>query len=220
MGNFLKLWTVVPVKPLNRAKSRLKDVLSAEQRYELAQMMLRRVLQVVSEVPLVAGTLIISRDTRVLGIARDYGVVTLQETSPSDLNPALMRATELLRIRQAGAVLVLPADLPFITREDVMGLAESAPDAPGVVLSGDQHRDGTNAMLVKPLGLFDYMYGPGSFERHRVAARLAGAEVKIYESRGLQLDIDVPEDLEEYNRRVQAGDYAGVLTPFLPDQSS
>ena len=219
MGNFLKLWTVIPVKPLNRAKSRLKEVLSAEQRYELAQMMLRRVLHVVSDVPLIAGTLVISRDTRALGIAREYGVMTLQESSPADLNPALMRATEVLRLRHVDAILILPADLPFITREEVIELAESAPDAPGVLLTADQREDGTNAMLVSPPGLFEYMYGPGSFERHRVAARLAGAEVKIHVSSGLQLDIDVPEDLEEYNQRLHQGHYE-ALTPFLPDQTT
>lgn len=215
MGHFLKLWAIIPVKPLNRAKSRLAGVLSPEQRYELAHMMLQRVLTVVMDVPLIAGTLIISRDTQVLGIARDFGATTLQETTPLALNSALQRATQVLRLRHADAVLVLPADLPFITRDALIELIESAPDSPALVLTTDTHNDGTNAMLVSPPGLFDYMYGEGSFERHRVAARLAGAEVVTYDSDALQLDIDVPEDLDEYNRRLSIGHYA-TLTPFPP----
>jgi len=212
----MSLWTIVPIKPLNRAKSRLADVLSQEQRSIFAEQMFRKMMHVLSQVPHVTGTLVISRDMRALAIARDYGARTIQETSPSDLNPALNRATEIVRLWGANAVLILPADLPFITPNDIVQLAHLGAHEPSIVATTDRIGDGTNALLIRPIGLINYSYGVGSFNRHQQAAKRIGANVHIYESPTIQLDIDVPQDLDQYNRLVsQNGDE--ILTTFLPD---
>ena len=213
------VWTIIPVKPLNRAKSRLSGVLSQEQRTAFAEAMLRQVLATVTDVPQVVGTLVISRDSRVLAIARDYGAKTVQESGSPELNPALMRATEVVRTWGCTAVLVLPADLPFISRQDVVNMIEMDKDGPAVVLAPDRERDGTNALLIRPAGLIDYAYGPGSFARHVNLARDAGALVKEYTSDGMLLDIDLPEHLEEYNRIVEDGEYR-LLSVLMPDGGS
>ncbi|MDQ7025677.1 MAG: 2-phospho-L-lactate guanylyltransferase [Anaerolineae bacterium] len=215
----MSLWAIIPVKPLYRAKSRLADVLSPEQRYRFAETMLRHMLTILQNAPQVTGTLVISRDTKALSIARDLGAKTIQESNPSDLNPALSRATEVARVWGAGAVLILPADLPFITVEDVENIAEMGINALTVVLTPDYEEDGTNAMLIRPAGLIAYSYGEKSFERHVTSAKLAGADVKFYESDNLRLDIDVPADLIEYNRLVQDG-HSDFLPQFFPDAIS
>lgn len=212
----MKLWVVIPVKPLNRAKSRLADVLAPEQRAQFAEMMLRRMLNVLQDVPQITGTLVISRDQKALSIARELGAKTVQESSPSDLNPALTRATEVVRLWGGDAVLILPADLPFITAEDVSQIAENGRYGSTIVIATDEAKDGTNAMLVQPLGLIPYAYGDQSYERHVIAAKLAGAELKIYESSTTELDIDMPADLDKFNQRL-AENHIEFLTPFLPD---
>lgn len=215
----MSLWAIVPIKPLYRAKSRLAEVLSPEQRYQFAETMLRHILTILQNVPQITGTLVISRDTKALAIARDLGAKTIQESNPSDLNPALARATEVARVWGAGAVLILPADLPFLTSEDVENMADLGINAMSVVIAPDRAEDGTNAMLVRPAGLMPYSYGQKSYERHVVAAKLAGADVRIYESDTLSLDIDIPADLDEYNRLVADG-YSDILPLFLPDTAS
>lgn len=215
----MTLWAIIPVKPLNRAKSRLSEVLSPDQRSDFAEMMFRRMLSVLRDVPQVTGTLIISRDSRALSIAREFGAKTVQEGSRSDLNPALTRATEVVRLWRGNAVLILPADLPFITKDDVLKIAEMGKYGESVVLATDYEGDGTNAMLVRPPGLIPYKYGENSFDRHRVAAKLAGADVKIYQSDTVSLDIDVPEDLEKFNRMV-GEEHFEYLVPFLPDMTA
>ena len=215
----MSLWAIVPIKPLYRAKSRLAEVLSPEQRYQFAETMLRHILTILQNVPQITGTLVISRDTKALAIARDLGAKTIQESNPSDLNPALARATEVARVWGAGAVLILPADLPFITAEDVENVADLGINAMSVVIAPDRAEDGTNAMLVRPAGLIPYSYGQKSYERHVTAAKLAGADVRIYESDTLSLDIDIPADLDEYNRLVADG-YSDILPLFLPDTAS
>jgi FO synthase/2-phospho-L-lactate guanylyltransferase len=216
----MSIWSIIPVKPLNRAKSRLAGVLSAEQRSQFAEVMLRRILEVVNEAPEITGTLIISRDTKALSIARDMGAKTIQESSASDLNPALNRATEIVRIWGAAGVLILPADLPFVTTEDItsvvdMGMADSDPT---LVIATDKEYDGTNALFVRPPGLITYSYGYGSYDRHIKAASQTGAIIKHYNSENLRLDIDVPADLERYNERVQSGEY-DMLPTFLPNMA-
>lgn len=212
----MSLWTIVPVKPLKRAKSRLSDVLSTDQRYAFAEMMLRQVLTVVSNTPQVTGTLVISRDTRALAIARDLGAKTVQEGTASDLNPALQRATEVVRMWGAQSILILPADLPFITVEDVTALAQMGRHEPCIVAVPDRYNDGTNALLVRPPGLIQYAYGTNSFKRHVEHATQAGVTVRVFHSETLQLDIDIPEDLEAYNRYLSSHVYE-LLTTFLPN---
>lgn len=214
----MSLWVIIPVKPLNRAKSRLAEVLSPEQRYEFAAMLLRRTLTIVSEVPQVTGSLVVSRDPKALAIARELGAKTVQEGSAGELNMALTRATEVVRVWGGSAVLILPADLPFVSAEDISAIAELGRLGKTVVIATDYEENGTNAMLVRPAGLIPYAYGDKSYEYHTIAAKLAEAKLKIYESERIKLDIDVPTDLEEYNRRI-AQIHDDLLFPFAPDMT-
>jgi 2-phospho-L-lactate guanylyltransferase len=208
----MSIWAIIPVKPLNRAKSRLSEVLSPQQREQLAEAMLRHVLSVVRTVPQVMGTLVISRDGRALAIARDYGARTVQESGQPELNAALMRATQFVARWKASAVLVLPADLPLIAGEDITGIIEMGQKESSIVIATDQDEDGTNAMFIRPPGLIDYAYGMGSYHRHIEMARQAGADVRRYQSERLMLDIDMPDDLETYNHLVEYKGYESLYT--------
>jgi 2-phospho-L-lactate guanylyltransferase len=109
---------------------------------------------------------------------------------------ALTRATIVAKNYATRGVLIVPADLPLITPEDVRLLLQRAQEPPVVVVVPDHRREGTNALLVCPAGLIDYEYGPGSFQRHCARALQAGARLEICELPSLALDMDLPEDLE------------------------
>ncbi len=203
----MSIWAIIPVKPLNRAKTRLSGVLNPEQRQQLAEMMFRHVLQVVREVPQVIGTLVISRDTKALAIAREYNARTVQESGAPELNAALTRATQVVAGWRGDAVLVLPADLPLVTAEDISSVVALGRDPFSVVIATDQEQDGTNALLIRPPGLIHFAFGPGSFHRHVQLAREAAVEPKVYRSDRLALDIDLPVDLDQYNHVVRGLDY-------------
>lgn len=207
----MSVWAIIPVKPLARAKSRLSTVLSPEERVLLAENLLRHVIATVRSVPEIAGTLVISRDTKALSIARDAGAHTVQESGTPELNNALMRATSVVGGWRSAAVLILPADLPLVNAEDVRGLLDLGQDDNTVVIATDDNEDGTNAMLIRPPGLIPYAYGVGSYHRHITLAQEAGALVRLYHSERLALDIDVPGDLEAYYRISANGDH--LLTP-------
>ncbi len=204
----MTVWAIVPVKPLDRAKSRLAGVLSRLERTTLSQQMLVNTLQALAAVPAVERTLVVSRDSRALALARAHGAKTVSERGQPQLNRALVRATLLARGYNVSAVLVLPADLPLLTREDIEALLALAVEPPVVVIAPDRRRSGTNALLSAPPGLIEYDFGPDSFGRHLAHAREAGARVQLCELPSLGLDLDVPEDLELLRRGGQAAPLA------------
>ena len=192
----MTFWAIVPVKPLQRGKSRLAGVLTQEERLDLNRRLLAHTMDTLTAIPEIEHVLVISRDQAALALAREYGARTVQEHGAPQLNTALTRATIVARTYATRGVLILPADLPLITPEDIQTLLRRAVDPPGVVISPDRRRQGTNALLVCPAGVIEYEFGPGSFQRHCARARQAGARLEICELPSLALDMDLPEDLE------------------------
>jgi 2-phospho-L-lactate guanylyltransferase len=193
----MPVWAIVPVKPFLRSKSRLAQVLSPQERAGLSREFLGHALDVLAEVPHVAQTLVVSRDPAALALARERGAMAVMETGAPDLNGALTRATRVALAAGAGAVLVLPTDLPLLTADDVAQLIGAEP-GPEVALAPDRHERGTNALYLRPPDLVPYAFGPGSFERHLALARQAGAAVRVCRLPGAALDVDGPEDLRLY----------------------
>lgn len=192
----MTLWAIVPVKPLRRGKSRLAGALSEEERTELNRSLFQNTLKTFVDLKEVEEVLVISRDPQVLAIARHYGARTVREDGQPELNTALKRATVIAQVYATRGVLVLPADLPLVTREDVLTLIERAGEPPAVVIAPDRHGTGTNALLVSPAGLIEYDFGENSFQSHCQRAREAGARLEIVNLPTLGLDLDLPEDLE------------------------
>jgi 2-phospho-L-lactate guanylyltransferase len=189
------IWAVVPVKPLRRAKSRLKEVLSVDQRAQLSRAMLIHTLDVLSKVRGIERTMVISRDSQALAVARDHGANTVTEHGSPELNKALVRATLVAKGYGVSSLLVLPADLPLLDVQDLEAFISCATSPPVVVIAPDRKRQGTNGLLCSPPDILDYDFGPQSFERHIERARRAGARVEICELPRFGLDLDEPEDL-------------------------
>lgn len=192
----MTLWAIVPVKPLRRGKSRLAGVLSLEARTALNHYLLSNTLEILSAIPEIEYSLVVSRDPEALTIAREYGARTVQEQGAPQLNVALTRATMVALSHSVQGVLVVPADLPLLSIKDIREVINHAGDPPVVVITPDRHHQGTNALLISPPGIIRYEYGPDSFQRHCNQAKRAGARLEICERESVALDIDFPEDLE------------------------
>jgi 2-phospho-L-lactate guanylyltransferase len=200
----MTLWAIVPVKPLRRGKSRLANVLTQDERTDLNRRLLVHTLDTLTAIPELDQVLVISRDSAALSLAREYGARTVQENGAPKLNLALARATVVAKQYATRGILIVPADLPLITPEDVYAMLEHAKAPPVVVVAPDRHREGTNALLVCPAGVIDYEFGPGSFERHCERARTAGARLEICELPSLALDMDLPEDLQMVSETLES----------------
>ncbi len=192
----MTFWAIIPVKPLRRGKSRLSGVLSLEARTALNHYLLSNTLEILASVPEIEYSLVVSRDPEALTVARESGARTVQEQGSPQLNVALTRATMVALSHSVQGVLIVPADLPLLTVDDIHEVVIRAVDPPVVVITPDRHHQGTNALLISPLGLIQYEYGPDSFHRHCLQAEKAGARLEICERGSVALDIDFPEDLE------------------------
>lgn len=192
----MTLWAIVPVKPLRRGKSRLSDVLTEDERADLNRRLLAHTLDTLKSIPEIEHVLVISRDPAALALSREHGARTVQEDGAPHLNVALARATVVAQNYATRGILIIPADLPLITPEDVRLMLERVNEPPVVVVAPDRRHQGTNALLVCPAGLIEYDFGPGSFQRHCERARQVGARLEILELPSLALDMDLPEDLD------------------------
>jgi len=181
---------LIAIKERSRCKTRLAEVLTQPARLELARTMLSSVLHAATMAQTVHTVLVISpeRDT----LPADIPV--LADTGES-LNSALMQAHR--RVRESGCqeIVVLPADLPEITAGDIDELVHAgriggfaiAPDAAGV---------GTNALCLASPAPFQFQFGPDSHNLHVREAQRLGLSPRVVRRAGLELDVDLPADLE------------------------
>lgn len=205
----MSIWAIVPVKPLRRGKSRLASALNTAEREELNTRLLTHTIQILCNIPEIERVLVVSRDQEALALARELGAHTVQEKGTPELNTALLRATAVARVYAPRGILIVPADLPLLTPQDVRILISHAQayPPPVVVISPDRHYQGTNALLTCPAGLIDYNFGPGSFQSHCERARAAGARLEIVDLPSLGLDVDLPEDLELVRNTLEDFDF-------------
>jgi 2-phospho-L-lactate guanylyltransferase len=107
-----------------------------------------------------------------------------------------------VRALGAASALVLMADLPGLEPDEVGALLSRLRGAE-VVIAPDERGDGTNALGIRftgpiadPDALEHTAFGnPDSFVRHCTWARRTGRRLEVLRRPGLELDVDLPEDL-------------------------
>lgn len=213
---------VIPLKSLAMAKRRLAAELDAATRRELVAWMFERVLRACERARCVQDVLVVAGDEEAAAVARAAGGVALVEP-----HPGLARALAKADVATAGrpATLVVAADLPLATAEDIDAVCAAADrlssswrsprDRPTRTdenrlrwRSGDSQvgpsvivaatRDGgTAALLRRPPTVIATAYGPGSADAHVALAAAAGVPVLRLDLPRLALDVDTPDALRE-----------------------
>jgi 2-phospho-L-lactate guanylyltransferase len=192
----MTLCAIVPVKPLRRGKSRLSGILSVEERTKLNRNMLTNMLNCVRNVSQIDYFIVISYDPTTLALARELGAKTVLESRITNLNRALRKATAAAKAFNSTQVLILPADLPLINKVDLNSFIQLKGKPPEIVISSDYRQNGTNALLVNPIGALDYDFGEWSFKKHIEQAEHKRLRIGISDIESFKYDLDIPEDLE------------------------
>lgn len=190
-----RLAVIVPMKPFVLAKQRLRPAVDEGERVALVRAMLLHVLTTVNASGVGDLRILVSAGPDVLALASEHGFIPLCEQTPG-YNDAVAQAVGWSQTQDATAVLILPADLPHLASANLAGLVELAGNAAqAVVLAPDAAETGTNALFLRPPGLFAPSFGPDSFCRHLSLAGAAGVTAVIYRHANVARDIDWPADL-------------------------
>jgi 2-phospho-L-lactate guanylyltransferase len=210
------VWGVVVARVAHGAKSRLAAALSGDERRRLALAMLADVLTVCRRARVLDGTIAVVDDPAAQRVAANSGAVVVDDPGSGDMNAAAAAGIEVACERGAATVIVLPGDVPLITRDDLRALVRAAGDVPrAVVVGASRDGHGTNALLLRPPDVIAPAFGPPSVDRH-VRAGVAHAALARVESRlGLSLDVDTPADLAALADSPVGGRTAQVLLELL-----
>lgn len=181
---------IVPMKTLARAKERLSGVLDPDQRRALSLAMLEDVTHAARALD---ATWVLTSDDDAAEVAVRAGALAIPDPTPDEgLNASLEAATQRAIEEGATGVLVLSADCPAATAEDVRAVAIG----PGVVLAPNRAGTGTNALWRSPPGIIPAAFGPTSRRSHLALAHVHSVSFAVVARPRIALDIDEPRDLE------------------------
>jgi len=180
----------IPVKSLDRAKSRLAPVLSRIERGALTLAMLEDMLDATLAIP---GweTWVISPDEVVLEIASRRGGMPIPEQR-SSLTAAVRQIETLANEREASALAIVPGDLPLLSTPR---LTEALRTLGPVVLAPSADGSGTSLLLRRPPRAIPARFGADSFRRHLELARERELPTAVVQISELSFDLDVPGDI-------------------------
>jgi 2-phospho-L-lactate guanylyltransferase len=179
----------VPVKPLQRSKTRLSPALTPTERATLTLAMLEDVLDACLEQ---SGweTWVVTGSPEALDVARRSGARALPENGSSLLEAVRQAETELPEGSDELAIVL--ADLPLLTA----GTLSEALSLPGAVVAAPAESDGgTNLLVRRPPPAIKARFGRSSFRRHRAGAYRQGLTFREARSPELEFDLDRPADL-------------------------
>jgi 2-phospho-L-lactate guanylyltransferase len=180
---------LIPMKPLAGAKERLAPALDPSERRGLSLAMLADVVAAARGFERVW---VLNSDAEAASLARGAGVEAVDDPAPGQgLNPSLAAATRRAVDVGATGVLVVSADLPALTPDDLTAMCTDA----GVAVAPDRGGAGTNALWRSPADLIGVAFGPSSMVAHATLAWDASVGARVVERPGLALDVDTPEDL-------------------------
>jgi 2-phospho-L-lactate guanylyltransferase len=194
----MSLHAIVPIKSLDRAKSRLAGTLTPHERRALVLEMLAGVVAALHHPDSPATAVwVVSADPTALGLAAAWGARPLREAA-GELNGALEQARGAALASGAAALLVIPGDEPLVTPADIGAMEALLGDGADVALAPDAAGSGTNALGLRRGADLPFHFGHESALRHAAEAAARGLRLAYYRSPTLALDVDGPAGLARY----------------------
>ncbi|MEK6285452.1 MAG: 2-phospho-L-lactate guanylyltransferase [Acidobacteriota bacterium] len=186
---------LIPIKDPTNAKTRLADLLSAEERRRLAWAMFEDVSRAVAAARKPDRVVMVTSFAPAVDRARELGWDVLIEESQVSESASVDWASRILSERGFDTVMRLPADLPLVRGADIDELLSIELESPGALLVPSREGTGTNAIIRTPPYLFPSRFGPDSRALHQQEAARVGVECMIVNNPRIALDIDEPADV-------------------------
>jgi 2-phospho-L-lactate guanylyltransferase len=189
---------IVPVKPLARAKTRLRGAADGgaggpDAHARLVLALARDTLAAAAGAAMVRRAVAICSDEAVCSALGADGVQAIPDQPATGLNPALRYGERVLRIADpTTTVVALQADLPALRSDELDCAIRDGLATGGRAFCTDRAGTGTTLLLAPPEQPLEPCFGPGSAAAHRAtgARELSGCWP------GLRCDVDTAADLD------------------------
>ncbi len=187
---------IVPLRSLWAGKSRLRGILQSGERAALIQTMARHVITTLVAHPSIDRVYVLGAERQVCDFAAGLGAVGVREKRDVNdrLNLSLDAFIRSPSMTQYKAVMVLHADLPYLTVGSVDALIAAHPFEDGAALAPDRHLKGTNGLIMPITRAVCPRFGTDSLRRHIDAFERAALPVHLAVEPGLSFDLDTPQD--------------------------
>lgn len=203
------VWALIPVKSLERSKSRLNTVLDPQECAMLSRAMFMDVLDALNDANGISNVAVLTNDDDVAGLAAQLGHTVIEDHSEGELCDGLNAAAKHLAELGADAVLILPGDLPTVTATDIEELLKKHEG--GLSLCPAIRDGGTNALLCSPPDALPFQFGEDSARKHLELAETSGIKSNRIPMHAFFRDIDTPEDLSWLARQGARGNTSRFL---------
>lgn len=185
---------LIPVKPLSRAKSRLRYDIGDDAPSLVVAMMLD-VVAACRSCSAVTRTIVVTDDPGAAEACRQVGAEVLPDGTDEGLNTALTTACRTVHASNPQTLIIYqPADCPAVAGADFAALAAAASGSVGPVFVPDIRGTGTTAVALPPGVARSPHYGPDSRQAHLAAG---WSELMGPGWRRMRHDIDRLQDLRQ-----------------------
>lgn len=186
---------LLPIKRLDRAKTRLGPVFSEAERRAIATALMDDAFELCASVDFLRWW-VVSDDTTVLQHAAGRGFATIHDGG-SGVNEAVKQGVKEVLAEGATSVTVIPSDVPLAWKGDLRDLLDTGATS-DVVVVPSQSDGGTNGLYLSPPDIVEPHFGPSSLKRHIASAGERKLRCSILPLARLALDIDRIEDVDAY----------------------
>ena len=204
-------WALLPLKNLARGKGRLAPMLDPATRRALLLAMAEDVLAALSGVASIERVLLVSNEPEAGSLLRNRQLEIFYSADQEGLNRELEQAAAHAATRGADRVLILHADLPYVTAEALERFLAACPEG-ALCAAACKLGTSTNALLA-PLPLpISLVFGNNSLQRFRDLAKAGDHELLVLHDRNLSVDIDSPADFNDHLCKRRRGLRPGAAT--------
>jgi 2-phospho-L-lactate guanylyltransferase len=208
---------ILPVKRFEHAKQRLGVSVADPLRLDLARAMVGDVLSALRDCSSIDLRIVVTSEASVATAARCQGAIVVEDGAQEGQSAAATLGLERALAEGAQRALCIPGDCPALDPAELENLLHVHDDpatargnahaathepTPELVVIPDRHGTGTNGLLLSPPDAIPPSFGPGSCERHRELARVAGVACRLAHPPSLLLDIDTGADLAALRERL------------------
>lgn len=186
---------LLPIKNPNAAKERLSELLTIQQRRNLAEFLIEQTFQFFGTFLDLADVLVVTDSPAIAQRGGEHGFASLVEEKAEGETKAVERGTEWSVSNGYASQVVIPGDMVALDPVELRQLLQTDRPSPGVILCPATGEDGTNAIMTSPPNVIAFRFGARSFPDYCDRAQQAGVDCRIVRLKSLVLDLDTPDDV-------------------------